>query len=290
VATENGNGNAYVSGIAGVNNGTISACEVLAGSQFEATDVDVCGIVAKNSKDANISSCNNSATIKQNSIKEGWSPNVSGIALNNYGAITNCYNFATLEVTSSYDNESNSAAAYIGGICAINNGRITHCLNKGDLTATTKYVEVYCGGICAYSSSYNDGVDVVSSYIQTSGVDCNINATTEGENTHAFVGGISGFCYGGVESCYSLATFSEAYNESKYHTGTFVGAVYFNGFYVYITSQNNYVLSADNVEYQLGSLVNNGIYGGNNLSSGVVVTGEDQIKNSEVFWNEQTNA
>lgn len=287
-ATSENQGETFVSGCVGENYGTISGFQLAQNSNITSSNIDICGVATNNNKNAIISSCKNYATLSQTSDLSDWSPNVAGINILNHGSITNCTNFAELSVQSTFEQQSTQSVGYVAGISAVNYAKIQHCLSKGDLTIKTKNLSIYAGGICAFSSNnIISNTEMIYSYILNCGVDCNIDAMVENENVVSFVGGISGFCYGFVEDCYSLATFTNAYNQNRNFTGLLVGGVYLSYNIIYITVTNDYVLAQENVPYTVGCGVYNAYYVQITSVNGInSMTAREQIESTEVYWNE----
>lgn len=290
-----GDGECYVSGFVGINNGTVSGCEFKAGSEVQTTEVDLTGFAITNNEKANISACKNYASLSQTSQQLGWSPNVSGISQTNYGAITNCYNYGTISATSTYPEQTTQGLIFVGGITANNYGNLTHCLNKGSIIATSQYINIYAGGISGYSSYWIKNDTPIMPVIKNCGSSANLNVSTQEDKTVAFVGGISGFMWGELYDNYSISTFTNGNNDTKYFVGTCIGCAYweltYQGPTIRLDVGNNYMLLQDNVTYHIGSLINNGSIvskGQDSPNRGVVTLSTlEQIQQQEVYWNEQ---
>ena len=120
-----------------------------------------------------------------------------------------------------------------------------------------------------------------------------IDIDIDNESGFAFGGGLCGFLYGTAQNCYSLSTFVQGYNENKYFFGTALGSAYasYNIFYgnylVDLSLDNNFILKDTNIPYQIGVLINNNqlVSLGIDLSSGINVTTELEILNSEVYFD-----
>ena len=255
------NGECYFGGVVGKNNGIIDNCEIERGSELKTNEIDIGGIACFNEKGATIFKSNNFATISQKSAIEGWSPNVAGVVLTNYGLVEKSNNYANLDIVSSYLEES-QATVFLGGIVAMNYGVLKECVNKGNLKVQSEKLIVYCGGISAYSSYYTTEHETIMAEIDNCGTESEINITTQDENAFVFAGGISGYLYGNVNNSYSLSSFVNGNNEDKYFIGSFIGSSYIQyqlfGNVICISASNNFVLDVDNVLYQIGSLINNG--------------------------------
>ena len=121
-------------------------------SKINTSSADAAGFSTFNHKSALIDGCKNFAEIYQFSDIEGWSPNVAGVSLMNYGLINNSFNFSKLEIQSTYLEEENQGTIFLGGIVCQNFSEISNCLNKANLLVNSSLLNVYCGGIAAYST------------------------------------------------------------------------------------------------------------------------------------------
>lgn len=286
-----GEGECFVGLFVGTNNGLVMNCQTKENSIISTISADIAGIVVNNESVGKIINCKNYTNISQKSEISGWSPNVSGICINNYGFIESCFNLALLKIESTYDEDENQGTIFLGGIACMNYGDIKKCLNNSDLEVKTKLLNVYCGGICAYSTYY---LNNVMPTIKNCGENGKINIYPENESTFIFVGGISGYLYGEVSNCYSMASFENGYNAINYFVGTCIGASYLQyqifSNVICLVANNNYVLYQLNAEYYIGCLLNNNVIvstGINNENGGIsTVMTEDEIKQSEVYWDE----
>ncbi len=298
-------GECGISGFAKNNSGIINNCNVLNGSKIEAHNADVSGIALNNDFDGEISFCENRAELKQTSDKDGWSPNVSGICQQNKGTIGTCTNYGNLNNISSNDKNDVGGAMYVGGITAINYGVIDNCYSAGDINATTNVLSLYAGGIVAYSYYLTDeDKNVHSSSLLGCGVKGNISLETSADSAFVYAGGISGFAWGEIDKCFSSASFSQGFTQEKYFIGTllgegvcttsyniFTGSEYVSG--VYFVASDCYVLSASNVEYNLGLLLASSgskVVGVNyssyiTLGSITTVSSLDMLKECEVYYD-----
>lgn len=288
----NGEGECCVSGIAGINRGKVESCNLKTDSSVTTSEADLSGIVTTNELNATVTNCKNYATLTQNSLVNGWYPNVAGVVQLNYGEILNCYNFAPLTIVSLNEAQTVVGEAYLGGICAMNYNKIYKSLNKGNLVVTSKKIIVYCGGICANSSRFVSNEKIINSLIDGCGVDCQIDVKTEYETAYTFVGGLCGYMYGTINKSYSLASFAEGYDKTKYFVGLCVGytsAEISDKIYVIISAEQDYVLAQENVTLQIGALVYiNQIIQGVNVSGDKIFTinSIDELKQVEVYWDE----
>jgi len=290
----NGDGECFVSGFAIDNNGSIKDCTVLSDSSIDTSEADASGFVINNAKSGLVYKCDNNCTISQVSSNDGWSPTVAGVVLTNYGTVEDCINRADLSVVSENHTENAQGVALNGGISANNYGDIVKCLNTADIKVKTENIMLYAGGVTAYSGYYvEDGQTIMSSVINC-GANTNLDISTTHEKAFVFAGGISGYMYGTMRECFSMSTFTYGFDEERWFAGTAIGAAYLQyqlfGSVVCIISSENYVLSLDNVEHQIGALINNGsiVNVGLDTSNNEVQTLEyaSQIMQKEVFWGE----
>ncbi|MGN0574945.1 MAG: GLUG motif-containing protein [Ruminococcus sp.] len=128
----------YVSGVCGVNYGTITNCYNL--GTVSGSDDYVGGVCGVNY--GSITGCYNTGKVSGSNYCGG----VCGCLRS--GIITNCYN--TGSVTS-------KGSGYAGGVCGYSDsGTITNCYNTGEVSGSN-----YCGGVCGRNYStitncYND--------------------------------------------------------------------------------------------------------------------------------------
>lgn len=274
IAEEDGEG--FFSGITGINNGNIDNCYLLSDKNLASRELDIAGICVSNSYGATINNCYNKMALQQNSEEMDWSPTIGGVAIENYGLISDSQNLSALKIISECEQEDVKGNIILGGVCANNFGEINACLNKGNLEAKAKKLIVYCGGISAYSTYYVREQNMILPAIINCGTRGEINISTEDDKAIIFGGGISGYMYGKVVDCFSITTFINGYTEEKSFLGKFLGAAYlqyqiFGGSTIYLDVSNNYVLSSNMVDYHIGALINNGsiVSGGVDLANGV---------------------
>ena len=291
-----GDGECFVSGIAGNNYGEIDSCSTAENSSIELIEADGCGIAAYNNSGAIIKNCKNNSTISQVSDVGGWSPSVGGISVTNSGQIQNSYNYSNLAIDSNFDQVVIEGYIFIGGVSANNYGDIARCVNYGDIKVTSEVVAVYAGGISGYASWTTINDQRVYPTIVNCGVDCTLDVSTSKDTGLTFVGGISGFLYGDVKQCYSLATFTQGFDQKKYYVGTLLGASYiefgfFNDDTLCFYADKNIVLYNENVSCQIGALINSGsIYAVDYVADTnevQIVEDDALILQSEVYWNEK---
>ncbi|NCB48020.1 MAG: hypothetical protein EOM55_00080 [Clostridia bacterium] len=286
-----GTGDGNVSGIASKNSGIIFNCSVLATSVIDALEVDVSGIIASNISGGKVENCTNNASLTQTSDEDNWSPTVAGIVGINNGEINSCRNVGVLKVTSTFS-EASTAVAICGGIVGSNEGIIKLSKNVGNIEVTTNTLSVYCGGVVAYNF-----YDLTVVCLQNCGQEGEISVVTAGENAKAYVGGIAGHFYGQLTECFSLATFVTAFDETKNYVGASFGSIWYLSNIQYINGSNNYVLTSESVEKQIGVMVlNSSVYSydvfgydtGTNSSTGnqvvISMSSISDIKNLGVYF------
>ena len=294
--TSSGNGECYTSGFVGINNGTIEKCNFTSGS-LSTSEADVSGICITNEVSGIIKDVKTYANVSQSSALDSWSPNVSGVAMTNYGTIENCFNFGTITATSTNNTDDAQGVILIGGISSNNYGLIQKCLNKGTINATSQKLIIYAGGICGFSDYWENNGNIIYPGIINCGSQGEINVSSEDEKAFVLAGGISGFLCGEIVNCYSLSTISTAYDDDKNFIGSLLGSASINYFeYVIITSSNNYVIEQDNTPHHIGTLVyryqdatgmhTSIVYVGENIT-GISVASESTIKQKEIYFDEQ---
>lgn len=290
--TGTGNGDCYLGGIAVNNSGKIENCVIREQSNLETFEVDVCGIVCINEASGKVVGCKNYASIFQTCEDSGWSPNVAGVVLTNHGIVDSSYNYGDLKVTSNATSEEAKGNVFLGGIVAFNYGNITQSLNDANLDVYSKRIIVYCGGITAYSTYKVENQNMILPTIGGCGVDGNISITNEYEKGFVFAGGLSGYIYGSIINCYSLAGFTQGNTEDKYFIGTCFGSAYLQyqifSTVICLEASNVYVLEQENVLYQMGSLINNGTIVSTGLDSNTAnistLQTREQIESQSVYW------
>ena len=286
-----GNGECFVSGIAGENLGTIRNTNFENNCSISSNEADLSGIVITNTKSGKINNCHNLADLHQTSQIDEWSPTVAGIALTNYGTIDHSINKGHLSVTSTNDRTTAQGNIFVGGISANNFGSISKCLNKGDITTNSIRLITYAGGIVGYSSYWTEKDIAYYPLLDNCGATGTISVTTENENAFAFTGGIGGsYQYGEIIDCFSITEFINSATEDKYFFGLLLGSSYLDVWFnnIYLSPSNIYLAYSDNVEHQIGSLINGSsiVSTGINLNEGITVTTEEQVKLQEIYFDE----
>ena len=264
--SSSGNGESFVSAIAGKNYGNINNCTVLEQSYISAQNVDAAGLVASNENNGIISNCTNFSHIEQVVTIDDWSPICAGIVAFNHGLVSKSANMASVNIGVSVTNETNGTTSTIGGVCGFNYKEIVECSNKGEIVVDTINQSVYAGGICGSSLSDTiDGVDYVGK-ISASGNWGKLNIQIDQEKTYGFIGGVVGFLQGYLESSFSIGEFTSSAENGKYYQGGLVGGCYVYTIqmgtqimitHYYIDLNNNYYLYRDEVSYGISGFVSN---------------------------------
>lgn len=133
-------------------------------------------------------------------------------AINNYGKISNCYNYSDIYISAVKEGYHVS----VGGICSENGGEITNCINRGKIQGLGTTDNYFIGGIAQYNSGsikccFNSGY-IYSSYY-AAGIATGTTGTTaaivdcynSGNISGKYVGGIANEISGGIiEYCYNV--------------------------------------------------------------------------------------
>lgn len=282
-------------GVVGKNYSLVENCTFSSNKGIKSSEIDISGIAILNDKNAKIISCNNKANLAQVSSLRGWSPNVAGIALCNYGLIESAINNGNLEVESLNNDEDALGNVFIAGISTTNYGSVIKCFNNGEIVVDSIKLIVYGGGITAYSYYYLDNNQIILPEIVNCISSCNMNVKTQLDNAFVFAGGISGYLYGKINGCFSLSTYTTGYDENKYFIGSCLGSSYvqyqlFQNVICLYDVKNNYMLEQPNILYQIGSLINNGAIVSKGLDAGsseiANVFDENELKEQELYWYE----
>ncbi len=185
-----GGRNAYLSVLVSENSGTVTKCST--SGKVASTTTDLAGLVAENKEGGVISGCESNASLSQETSQKGWSPNVAGVCLHNYGTVSDCLSkgsvTATCELESTDSTEEQSEVVYLGGISCINEGTIENCRFDGEIAGKSQGALFYVGGVV----SLNTGTIV--------GCVSSGSLKTEAKESRSFVGGIAGINYYGLEN------------------------------------------------------------------------------------------
>ena len=235
-------GDSFFAGIVAKNSGSIAYCELTDGSSLLLDTVDGAGIVAENASVGRVLDSVNAASVTQTSSYAMWSPNTSGVVLNNYGSVNNCLNSGAVTVSSEATKEeveaemdklgvSGNIAVYAGGVVCTNYGTVRHSKNTGNISAASLYSYIYAGGIAAANTAHSAGsaaIDNCASLGVLSMTSAEADNVGEGENVTVFLfgGGIAGY-FANYDS-YS-ATTTNSYSAMTFthpgYSGCFAGGI-----------------------------------------------------------------
>lgn len=283
----NGNVNASISYICGINRKIVENCIVDKNSTIEVENVDVGGIVSLNDDNATVSSCSVSGIITHNGKGENWNPNVGGIAIENCGKIEHCKVDASLNCNSNAAiiNENNNVSViYLAGIVAINDyGEVNKCICKSQMSVDANLNIVNAGGITAIN--YIVSSDKYGT-IQECGNASEILVTCSNKESQIRVGGIAGCNYGIVFSSYSIGDAKiNVEDSSNSYIGAIAGIIsksiydayfYFGEKYLY----DNIYLITDGFYKSTGNIVSDIAFSGDAFSS------IEEIREQKGYWDE----
>lgn len=277
-----GSDNAFLAGLASLNNGNIFNCFTTKDSKLHTDTVDVSGIVSNNEEDGIVKNCTNNAEIKQSSASDSWLPNVSGIVLNNYGEVNNCFNYGNITASSSAT--QNVLDVYVGGIvCTNDDGFILKSKNHANLEAYSKQYHIYIGGIASVNARMGSTINNCCSY-------GDIKASSENTtNIFKFGGGICGFNKGKIHNSYSATTLSQP------QPNTYLGGISGLTEVIITSTKNNYYVIQENVYYGSAALSrtmgqsitihDDNIVSEEDLNQGTIKQENlEQLKGKEVYW------
>lgn len=185
--TNNKESNAYFSAFVGLNkeNGKIENCKANNGSVIADT-VDISGIAAENYGE--ITNCQNYVSLSQTSEKD-WHPNVAGITIQNYGVIDACKNYAELESKSSVSVAKDSDSVYyvfVAGIACENYNKVSNSRNFGKIIGSGNVSNIVAGGIVSQNGTDEEYVGKVESSL------CKADIVVKSETGQVCVGGVAG--------------------------------------------------------------------------------------------------
>ena len=185
------------------------------------------GIAGQNSLTGNITKCNVSGTIKQESNK-GMS---GGIASYSSGNIYNSSNTASI-VLNTYDEES----AGVGGICGSSgiSSIISGCINSGNISGENNSYYMYIGGIAGTKDSDSNEIGKIT--------DCYNSGKISGRAKRLSIGGIVGYTFMTVENSYNIGEISGEATENLY-IGKVIGRKYNSS----ITINNCYYIKTNEI-------------------------------------------
>ncbi len=270
---------AYFSTFAAINNGLITRCLTQQGSTINTSTVNVGGITAVNDAEGVVEECKNNAQISHISDKEGWFPQVGGIAIENYGIIQDCTNNGNIYA---YSGASESDVhLYIGGIVSLNYNNILKSKNNANIKVNAAKFHIYLGGI----ASFNNTRDAVIYNCGSYGM---LDASSEGENAYTFIGGIAGSNLGKIEDSFAH---TEVFSDSA---NAFLGGIVGNAFRDYAIQINNYYVDYEKIKFGIAARMYD--YFGRRVIEEATLTwgnlGVDKVdsyeslKEQEVYWNE----
>lgn len=235
-------GDSFFAGIVAKNSGSVAYCSVTENSVVELDTVDGAGVVAENAANGRVLDSTNAAAISQTSSYAMWSPNSSGVVLNNYGTVSNCVNSGDVAVSSEATKEaveeemdklgiSGNIAVYAGGVVCTNYGTLRHSKNTGDVSAASLYSYIYAGGVAAANTAHSGGsasIDNCASLGVLSMTCAEADNIGEGDTLTVFLfgGGIAGY-FATYESYSATATNSYStmsFTHSGY-AGCFAGGI-----------------------------------------------------------------
>ena len=234
------------------NYGIISNCNVKETAKLKTINVDVGGMCCVNYADAEISSCENNAEISQSTENDGWSPNVAGISVVNFGSISNSINNGKLNCEHSTQTKANSSI-FVGGIVAQNFDLINHCKNNSDISVKSKVISIHAGGITSYSAVQNGSVTKLSGCASITHFDI----TKEDDTVFAYCGGLAGYMSGSsvylvgeILDCYSCCEFEQIYSQEKQNmfalmVGASSGQAYFGNINIFLQISNIHCLLSE---------------------------------------------
>ncbi len=218
-------GNAYVGGIVGYSDASISKCENNAIISLIVTNNGnasyVGGIVGFTSK--NIDNCENNSTVSATQFYGGYVGGVAG----NSGAVSNCKNNADVYA------KSTSKTVYCGGVVGYAKS-IDSCTNNAKVDALVYASNAnYAGGVVGYS----EGAISNCTNNENGELLINYSSSTSSSSSNQYFGGVAGYGKSTVSDSTNYANVS-AYSNGVVYCGGVVG--YANG---NVTKVNNYAYS-----------------------------------------------
>ena len=179
----------------------------------------------------------------------------------------------------------------VGGIATTNTKTIFNCINYGNITINSDNMNIFAGGITAYTAN-NNSVDYS---IYKCGIDCEFNITKQQTTTYVICGGISGYMSGNIKNCFSLAQFNNAFEKEtnnlfslvvSYTSGTYSTLnIYFENIYCLASSNTTKTLILVEIPYIFG-YQNNYIENYDFEDNITIYESKTEIEESEVYWHE----
>lgn len=223
--------------LAAVNSSTMTGCRTGEESIITSETADIAGIVSKNSANGTMFGCINNASVAQVTGNKGWLPNTSGIAMQNYGKITECVNYGGILSRSDYQAANNKEMldVYAGGIASINHSRIQNCVNRGVVEGHATSFNVYSGGIAAV----NNKNAIIFGSVNYGGIlsRSDYDAADGAESVVVYAGGISGLNSSSIQNCFNRGKVEGQSVSCNVYSG---GIATVNSHGAIITSSANY--------------------------------------------------
>ena len=183
------NGEVYVGGIVGLNQGLVENCRnsaAVSAGYASAADNYAGGIVGNNN--ATVKNCFNQGSI---TVNKGRNCLAAGIAAINFGSITGVENTGDIYANSTVVYDGYSSDSYAGGVVGYNKSMLSYAKNSGFVQAVSSADNAEAGGIAAYNGAeaYATGTYVVEKCKNTGDVTAR---STAGESR---AGGIAATSY-----------------------------------------------------------------------------------------------
>lgn len=272
-------GDSFFAGIVAVNSGSVAYCSVTENSVITLDTADGAGIIAENAANGRVLDSTNAAAISQTSSYAMWSPNASGVVLNNYGTVNNCVNSGDVSVSSEASEEevkaemeklgrSGNISVYAGGVICNNYGTVRHSKNNADVTAHSVYAYIYAAGVAAANAAHSEGSALIDNCaaLGTLSVSTAVSSDSGGDeeevSTFLFSGGVTAYMASqgaysaSVTNSYSVMRFTRPDYPACY-AGAIVGTQYTSSPTVLYGLTSNYYLtgSVSGFNAGIGSLL-----------------------------------
>lgn len=272
-------GDSFFAGIVAKNSGSVAYCSVTENSVITLDTADGAGIIAENAANGRVLDSTNAAAISQTSSYAMWSPNASGVVLNNYGTVNNCVNSGDVSVSSEASEEevkaemeklgrSGNISVYAGGVICNNYGTVRHSKNNADVTAHSVYAYIYAAGVAAANAAHSEGSALIDNCaaLGTLSVSTAVSSDSGGDeeevSTFLFSGGVTAYMASqgaysaSVTNSYSVMRFTRPDYPACY-AGAIVGTQYTSSPTVLYGLTSNYYLtgSVSGFNAGIGSLL-----------------------------------
>ena len=190
----------------GMTDGSVSSTSTSTSSSSHAG-----GIAGEN--DGTISNCYNTGSASASVSASSSDSFAGGIAGDNSygGTIRDCYNTGSVSATAT----STSSSSHAGGIAGHNGGTISNCYNTGSVSSTASSSDSFAGGI-AGDNSY--GGTIRDCYNTGS-----VSATATSTSSSSHAGGIAGHNGGTISNCYNTGSVSSTASYSSSYVGGIAG-------------------------------------------------------------------